>query len=65
MSRKKRAWMPVKEAADYCEVSVSYLAKLRSKGQGPAYTIMGRVAKYDAGSLDEWIGSKKVTPGKM
>lgn len=48
------------QAAQYCSVSPSYLAKLRLSGKGPKYIRIGRKAViYDIHDLDEWLESLK------
>lgn len=55
-SRKMRA----PEAADYLGLSASTLAKMRLRGDGPAYSKAGRkVVLYDMASLDSWFASRQ------
>jgi len=48
------------QAAKYCGVSPSYLAKLRLTGKGPKFIRIGRKAViYDPRDLEEWLESLK------
>lgn len=47
-------------AAAYIGLSASTLAKMRLRGDGPAYAKAGpRIVVYDLRDLDEWIRSKR------
>ena len=47
-----------KEAAELLKVSVSWLAKARSRGDGPPFIKIGRCVRYSAAALEEWVKSK-------
>ena len=42
-------------AAEYLQLSVSTLAKMRLKGTGPAYAKLGRRVVYRLQDLDVWV----------
>jgi len=44
-----------KEAAKILGVSVSWLAKARLRGDGPAYTKIGRAVRYPESAVREYI----------
>jgi excisionase family DNA binding protein len=44
-----------KEAAELLKVSVSWLAKARMRGDGPAYTKVGRAIRYTELALQQWL----------
>jgi predicted DNA-binding transcriptional regulator AlpA len=47
-------------AAAYIGLSASTLAKMRLRGDGPAYAKAGpRIVVYDLRDLDEWIRSRR------
>jgi hypothetical protein len=47
------------EAARYVGLAPSTLAKMRLRGDGPAYSKAGRrIVVYDRHDLDEWLRSK-------
>ncbi len=47
------------EAAAYLRLSVSTLAKMRLRGDGPAYIKLGsRVVAYEQKHLDEWTAQR-------
>lgn len=47
-------------AADYLGLSASTLAKMRLRGDGPAYSKAGpRIVVYDRRDLDEWLQSRR------
>lgn len=55
-NRKLRA----PEAADYVGLSASTLAKMRLRGDGPAYSKAGpRIVVYDAADLDAWLAARR------
>jgi predicted DNA-binding transcriptional regulator AlpA len=49
------------EAAAYCGLSVSYLAKCAVYGGGPRYAKIGRRCAYDVRDLDLWLSSQKIS----
>lgn len=55
-NRKLRA----PEAATYLGLSASTLAKMRLRGDGPAYSKVGpRIVVYDVGDLDAYLASRR------
>jgi predicted DNA-binding transcriptional regulator AlpA len=49
-----------KEAADRSGISVSTLAKMRMRGDGPPYSKLGdRIVVYDLGDLEHWVAVRK------
>ncbi|MES2905494.1 MAG: helix-turn-helix domain-containing protein [Pseudomonadota bacterium] len=51
--------MRTKQAAAYCKLSQSTLAKLRLYGGGPPYSKAGRLVVYDIQDIDQWLDSRK------
>jgi hypothetical protein len=47
------------QAAAQLNLSSSWLAKARLKGDGPAYIKMGGAVRYSATVLHEWMKSKQ------
>jgi predicted DNA-binding transcriptional regulator AlpA len=58
MEQVKR-YLRTPQAADYLQVSKSYLEKLRVAGGGPEYISAGRVVLYDAASIDAWAAARR------
>ena len=50
---------PPKIAAQILDMSVSWLAKARLRGDGPRYVKIGRSVKYQGADLIEYLKSKK------
>jgi hypothetical protein len=48
-----------REAARILKVSVSWLAKARMRGDGPAYIKVGRGIRYADAALQQWIKSRQ------
>jgi predicted DNA-binding transcriptional regulator AlpA len=48
-----------KQAAALLNLSTSWLAKQRLKGDGPAYIKMGGAVRYNATMLQEWMKAKQ------
>jgi helix-turn-helix protein len=48
-----------KEAARILRVSVSWLAKARMRGDGPAYIKVGRSIRYTEAALTQWMKSRQ------
>jgi excisionase family DNA binding protein len=44
-----------KEAAERLKVSLSWLAKARMRGDGPAYIKVGRAIRYSEAALQQWL----------
>lgn len=52
--------MRTPEAAQYLRIAVSTLARLRVRGDGPAYSKIGtRIVLYDQRDLDAWTSSRR------
>jgi predicted DNA-binding transcriptional regulator AlpA len=51
--------LDVSQAAQRCAVSVSFLNKLRTKGGGPPYRVLGRCIRYLDNEIDDWINEHK------
>jgi predicted DNA-binding transcriptional regulator AlpA len=48
-----------KEAAAILKVSLSWLAKARMSGEGPAFTKIGRSVRYTETDLLQWMKSRR------
>jgi predicted DNA-binding transcriptional regulator AlpA len=48
-----------KQAASLLNMSTSWLAKQRLKGDGPAYIKMGGAVRYSANVLQDWMKAKQ------
>ena len=48
-----------KEAAEFLRVSVSWLAKARMRGDGPAFIKIGRGVRYRESALLQWLKSQQ------
>lgn len=46
-------------AAEYLNLATSTLAKMRIRGDGPAYFKLGRVVLYSYEELDRWLALRK------
>jgi len=51
--------LTAKEAANYLRVSLSWLAKARMRGDGPAYIKVGRSVRYAEAALIQWMKSRQ------
>ena len=47
------------EAADRLRVSLSWLAKARMRGDGPAFVRVGRSIRYPEAALLQWIRARQ------
>ncbi|MGO6898741.1 helix-turn-helix transcriptional regulator [Rhizobium ruizarguesonis] len=54
-----RQMLRTQGAAEYLNLSVSTLNKLRLTGDGPSYIKLGKSVVYDPADLDEWLSSKR------
>ena len=52
-------WLTLEEAAQYLKIGKSTLYNLARKGKVPAHK-MGRVWRFDAEELDEWLKAGKL-----
>jgi predicted DNA-binding transcriptional regulator AlpA len=53
------ALLTPREAALILNVSESWLAKARMRGDGPAYVKVGRAVRYNQGALLQWMKSQQ------
>ena len=51
--------LTAKEAAKLLKVSLSWLAKARMRGDGPAYVKVGRSIRYAETALIQWTKSRQ------
>jgi predicted DNA-binding transcriptional regulator AlpA len=59
MTTYQRRFLRTPEAAAYLRLSVSTLAKMRLRGDGPLYSKLGaRLVAYEQQHLDQWIGDR-------
>lgn len=47
------------ETAERLKVSLSWLAKARMRGDGPAYIKVGRAVRYTQAALLQWLKSRQ------
>jgi excisionase family DNA binding protein len=47
--------LTTKQAAEYLNLSDSYVEKLRVRGGGPLFKKIGRSVRYSTGDLDEFL----------
>jgi Helix-turn-helix domain len=57
-SGQERQYAP-KDAADFLNVSTSFLAKARMRGDGPPYGKFGRSVRYGEGALVRYMKSRQ------
>ena len=58
LTGQERQYTP-KDAADFLNVSTSFLAKARMRGDGPPYGKFGRSVRYGEGSLVRYAKSRQ------
>jgi predicted DNA-binding transcriptional regulator AlpA len=59
MTSDHKRFLRAPEAASYLRLSVSTLAKMRLRGDGPLYTKLGpRLVGYELRHLDHWLGAR-------
>jgi predicted DNA-binding transcriptional regulator AlpA len=51
--------LTAKDAAKLLKVSLSWLAKARMRGDGPAYVKVGRSIRYTEAGLIQWMKSRQ------
>lgn len=51
--------LTAKEAARVLNVSLSWMAKARMRGDGPAYVKVGRTIRYTGPGLNQYIKSRQ------
>lgn len=54
-----RPWMRQKAVAEHLGVSISFLEKLRQRGDGPPYHKLGRAVVYNPAELDAWAAGRR------
>jgi excisionase family DNA binding protein len=64
IATQKQAAAPVvlltpKEAAPLLKVSLSLLAKMRMRGDGPPYIKVGRLIRYPESAIAQWMKSRQ------
>ena len=60
MTFKSKTMLRTDAAADYVGLSASTMAKMRLRGNGPAYSKAGpRIVVYRQEDLDSWLGSRR------
>lgn len=47
------------EAAGFLRLSLSWLAKARMRGDGPAYSKFGRSVRYSEAVLNQWMKGRQ------
>jgi hypothetical protein len=58
-SQSSNVLLTPKEAVRYLRVSLSWLAKARMRGDGPAYVKVGRSVRYTEAALHHWMKSRQ------
>ncbi len=58
-TQSKNIRLNSREAAAYCNLGFSTIAKLRLYGGGPRYYKIGAKVIYDTADLDTWLASKR------
>lgn len=53
------AWLTRKEAAQYCRLGESTLAKLFVSGDGPPAIKIGRSVRYSNADLNAWMSARR------
>ena len=56
---KKRRMMRTGGASNYLGLAESTLAKMRMRGDGPAYIKAGKIILYDPADCDAWLASRR------
>ena len=56
-----KQWLSAKEAADYCGLGFSTMAKLRLSGGGAEFSKVGEKVLYHRDNLDKWLHGKSRT----
>ena len=54
-----RRMLRVTEAANFLNLSASFLNKLRCSGGGPAFRKIGRAVLYDPADLEAWLSARR------
>ena len=59
-------WLPAREAADYCGLGFSTMAKMRLTGEGPEFSKVGAKVLYYRPNLDRYLhGRSRVNTSQM
>lgn len=56
---QRQNYCDTKQAADYLQLSHSWLAKLRVYGDGPTFVKLGRRILYRKSDLDDWASNNR------
>lgn len=56
-------YMDTKQVARLLALNPGTLAVWRSRGQGPAFTPVGRAVRYRRSDVAAWIEARRVVPG--
>jgi predicted DNA-binding transcriptional regulator AlpA len=59
MPQVEYKYLTTKEAAARVRLSESALEKKRVDGTGPVFVKLGKVVRYEATALDEWIAAAR------
>lgn len=52
---RQRAWLTIAEAADRCRLNPEVLRRKLREGRGPQGYGQGRLIRFEARRVDEWI----------
>lgn len=63
MAGSPELWTP-EDFAAFARLSLDQVAKLRSKGTGPAFVKFGRVVRYVPGVCHRWVQENQTTTTK-
>src|SRR5262245_16189686 len=51
--------MRLREAADYIGITPDALYRLRGRGEGPPFLMIGKIILYDVRDIDTWLASHR------
>ena len=51
--------MRLREAADYIGITPDALYRLRGRGEGPPFLMVGKIILYDTRDVDTWLASHR------
>ena len=57
-SESDQRLLTAKDAADHLQLSPSWLAKARMRGDGPPYVKLGRSVRYGESALAKWTRTR-------
>ncbi len=60
-----RKYLTTPEAAEYLNVSASWLNKSRMDGSGPPYSTFGKSVRYCIDDLADWAKSNRIASAPM